>query len=63
MPTYDYVCDCGHKETRRDVPVADRDANWCICGKRMARVWTSPAIQFKGPGFYATDYKRKDSKP
>jgi putative FmdB family regulatory protein len=28
------------------------------CGGEMHRVYTAPAIQFNGPGFYVNDYKK-----
>jgi len=34
-----------------------------LCGKGpVARLISSPAIQFKGEGWYVTDYARKDKK-
>lgn len=33
-----------------------------ICGEPVERLVSAPAIQFKGSGFYITDYARKDGK-
>jgi putative FmdB family regulatory protein len=32
------------------------------CGGAMKKLLSSPAIQFKGSGFYKTDYAKSDSK-
>jgi putative FmdB family regulatory protein len=61
MPLYEYQCDaCGHRfETIQkfsDAPVAT-----CTkCGKGpVHKLFSSPAIQFKGSGWYITDYAQK----
>lgn len=62
MPLYEYQCDtCGHRFERiqkfSDPPVA-------ICpvdGGPVKKLLSSPAIQFKGSGWYITDYARKPS--
>ncbi len=61
MPTYDYVCDnCNTGETRRDIPVNERNQQWChTCYEPLTRLIDAPAIHFKGSGFYVNDYKRK----
>ena len=61
MPLYEYECDaCGQRfELIRkfsDPPVESCAA----CGKGpVRRLLSSPAIQFKGSGFYITDYAQK----
>lgn len=65
MPTYEYRCTaCGHEfekfQKMSDEPIRDCPE----CGQESAeRVISSGAgLIFKGPGFYATDYrKEKDS--
>ncbi|MBI3046819.1 MAG: zinc ribbon domain-containing protein [Acidobacteria bacterium] len=61
MPLYEYECDaCGqHFELIRRF--ADPDVDICaVCGKGpVRRLLSSPAIQFKGSGWYITDYARK----
>ena len=61
MPLYEYVCDaCGHRfEIIQKFSDAAPDA--CpSCGKGpVVRQFSSPAIQFKGSGFYITDYAQK----
>jgi putative FmdB family regulatory protein len=61
MPLYEYQCDaCGHRFEliRRfsDVPV--ESCPHCQSGP-VRRLQSAPAIQFKGSGFYITDYARQ----
>jgi putative FmdB family regulatory protein len=57
MPTYSYVCDiCGEKFDR--FVRFSEDPNHVACPNHhqaVRRVFTTPAIVFKGKGFYATD--------
>ena len=60
MPLYEYECDaCGHRfeviQKFSDPPVAVCRA----CGGTVRKLLSSPAIQFKGSGWYITDYARK----
>ncbi len=61
MPLYEYRCDaCGHRfEVIQKFSDPPPDA--CVkCGKGpMERLQSSPAIQFKGTGWYITDYAQK----
>jgi putative FmdB family regulatory protein len=62
MPLYEYQCDaCGH---RFEViqKFSDPLVESCpVCGKPVRKLLSSPAIQFKGSGWYITDYARKGS--
>jgi putative FmdB family regulatory protein len=63
MPLYEYQCEaCGN---RFEViqKFSDPPAETCkACGKGpVQRLQSSPAIQFKGSGWYITDYARKGS--
>jgi putative FmdB family regulatory protein len=62
MPLYEYECDsCGH---RFEVIQKFSDAlvDKCPkCGAVVHKLMSSPAIQFKGSGWYITDYAKKDS--
>lgn len=63
MPLYEYHCEsCGH---RFEViqKFSDDPVSVCPnCGKGpVVKLLSSPAIQFKGSGWYITDYARKDS--
>ena len=62
MPLYEYECDeCGRRfELIRkfsDPPVT----NCTTCNGSVRKLFSSPAIQFKGTGWYVTDYARKPS--
>lgn len=55
MPVYDYKCrDCGVNliESRS---IHEPGPAHCMCGGDLLRVFSAPAVQFKGPGFYKTD--------
>jgi putative FmdB family regulatory protein len=61
MPLYEYECDgCGGRfELIRKF--SDPSVELCeLCGKGpVRRLQSAPAIQFKGSGFYITDYARQ----
>ena len=62
MPLYEYQCDaCGHRfETIQKY--SDPPQTECPkCGGVVRKLQSAPAIQFKGSGWYITDYARKDS--
>ena len=59
MPTYEYRCTKGHsfEVTQR---INDPPLTKCqVCGRPVQRVMHSPAVHFKGSGFYNTDYGTK----
>jgi putative FmdB family regulatory protein len=59
MPTYDYLCENGHRFecVQR---FSDDPLQTCVeCGAPVQRVLHAPAIHYKGSGFYATDYGSK----
>src|SRR5436305_1513013 len=61
MPLYEYDCDgCGRRfELIRKF--SDPPVDTCPhCGGKVHKLFSSPAIQFKGSGFYITDYAKKD---
>ena len=63
MPLYEYECDvCAHRfeviQKFTDPPPAACPK----CGGAVTKLLSSPAIQFKGSGFYLTDYGRSGSK-
>jgi putative FmdB family regulatory protein len=64
MPLYEYECEaCGQRfEMIRKFSDAPLEA--CrLCGKGpVEKLLSSPAIQFKGEGWYITDYARKGKK-
>ena len=62
MPLYEYKCDaCGHRfETIQKF--SDPLVDACpTCGGHVHKLFSSPAIQFKGSGFYITDYPKGDT--
>ena len=60
MPLYEYRCQqCGH-EFEVIQKFSDPLLETCeSCGGRLQKLLSSPAIQFKGAGWYITDYSRK----
>ena len=62
MPLYEYQCTkCGER-TEILQRVSDPPYSHCPkCGGEVKKLISSPAIQFKGSGFYKTDYA--SSKP
>lgn len=63
MPTYEYKCSACDHAFERFQKISDRPVRTCPeCGKRRVRrlISSGGGLLFKGPGFYATDY-RKDS--
>ena len=61
MPLYEYQCDaCGHRFEKIQ-KFSDPLLEVCAkCGKGPVRkLLSSPAIQFKGSGWYITDYAKK----
>lgn len=60
MPIYEYQCDgCADrfeiKQSMKDAPLTTCPR----CGKHVQRLISSPAIMFKGSGWYVTDYSDK----
>ena len=65
MPLYEYECDACHQRFEKIQKFSDQPLEVCAkCGKGPVRkLLSSPAIQFKGSGWYITDYaKGKESK-
>jgi len=62
LPLYEYLCPkCGRFELIRKF--SDATVTTCpTCGSEVQKLLSAPAIQFKGTGWYITDYARKDGK-
>src|SRR5258707_12176450 len=62
LPLYEYKClKCG-KKTEKIESVSGPFLKKCPhCGGKVERVQSAPAIQFKGSGWYVTDYAGKSS--
>jgi putative FmdB family regulatory protein len=62
MPNYEYLCTkCGHsfEQIRK---FSDKQLRKCPeCGGVLEQVISAPAVQFKGSGWYVTDYAKKGS--
>jgi putative FmdB family regulatory protein len=64
VPLYEYECTKCHKKTERIESVAGPHLRKCPhCGGKVERLLGAPAIQFKGAGWYVTDYAGKKSAP
>jgi len=62
MPIYEYRCKKCEKRTEVLVRAPAKPPTRCReCGGRLEKLISSPAIQFKGEGWYVTDYARKGS--
>jgi putative FmdB family regulatory protein len=60
MPLYEYHCEkCGQdfevRHGMEDPPLKKHDD----CGGRVTQKFSTSSLQFKGTGFYETDYKNK----
>ncbi len=63
MPIYEYQCqNCGHHLERiqrlSDLPLSECEE----CGGELKKLISAPAFQFKGTGWYVTDYAKKGSE-
>jgi putative FmdB family regulatory protein len=63
MPLYEFECEVCKKRFERIQKFTDPTPEVCPhCGKSPVRkLLSSPAIQFKGSGFYITDYAKKST--
>ena len=63
MPLYEYECQkCGRRTEKIesvDVPHVKKCPH---CGGKVERLVAARAIQFKGAGWYVTDYAKKSSR-
>ena len=62
MPLYEYQCKkCGHRFEKIQ-KFSDKPVKKCPdCGGPVEQVISAPAVQFKGSGWYVTDYAKKSS--
>ncbi len=63
MPLYEYECDSCLQRFEKIRKFSDPPLEACgLCGGGPIRkLFSSPAIQFKGSGFYITDYAKKSA--
>jgi putative FmdB family regulatory protein len=63
MPIYEYECRKCKAHTEAFQKVTDKPLTKCPkCGGRLEKRISAPAIQFKGSGWYVTDYAGKATK-
>jgi putative FmdB family regulatory protein len=59
MPLYEYVCQKCARRTEVIQAFGERRIRMCPhCGGKVKKAFSAPAIQFKGSGFYITDYAK-----
>lgn len=64
MPIYEYVCSKCGRRTEVIQRVGEAPLKTCEhCGGRLKKAISAPAIQFKGSGWYVTDYAGKSGQP
>lgn len=64
MPLYEYECEaCGHRfeviQKFSDAPIEKCP----VCGSAVHKLQSAPAFQFKGTGWYVTDYAKSSASP
>ena len=63
MPIYEYECRKCQSHTEAFQKLSDKPLTKCKkCGGRLDKVISRSAIQFKGSGWYVTDYAAKATK-
>src|SRR5690348_4602993 len=62
MPLYEYQCKkCGHRFEKIQ-KFSDKMVKKCPeCGGVVEQMISAPAVQFKGSGWYVTDYAKKST--
>ncbi|MBC7362270.1 MAG: zinc ribbon domain-containing protein [Candidatus Aminicenantes bacterium] len=62
MPIYEYRCKKCHRQFEILQKLNEKSLDKCPeCGGQLTKLISSPAIQFKGSGWYITDYAHKNS--
>lgn len=62
MPLYEYQCKSCEERVEAIQRFSDPPYTICpTCGGELKKLISSPAIQFKGSGFYLTDYGKGNS--
>ncbi len=60
MPLYEYKCDACGATFEMIQRFSDPPVEKCrVCGGPVHKLLSAPAIQFKGSGWYVTDYAKK----
>jgi len=64
VPLYEYQCKSCHSLTERIQKFSDPPLSICPhCGGELEQLISAPAVQFKGAGWYVTDYAKKSGTP
>ena len=64
MPLYEYECKKCKRRVEKIQKYSDPILTVCeSCGGKLERMISSPAIRFKGSGWYVNDYAKKSSAP
>ncbi|MGH7255818.1 MAG: FmdB family zinc ribbon protein [Nitrospirales bacterium] len=64
MPIYEYQCESGEHRFEVQQKFSDPPLTTCTqCGLPVQKLISSPAIMFKGSGWYVTDYSNKLKPP
>ena len=64
MPLYEYKCKSCGRTVEKLQKFSDPPFATCeFCKGELERLLSSSAIQFKGSGWYVTDYAKKSSAP
>jgi putative FmdB family regulatory protein len=62
LPLYEYKCEkCGHQFEKIEGHNASTTKKCPKCGAKAQRMLSAAAIQFKGSGWYVTDYAKSGS--
>jgi putative FmdB family regulatory protein len=62
VPLYEYECQDCHFRFEKLQRLSDPPPPKCPeCGGKISQLLSAPAVQFKGSGWYVTDYARKGS--
>jgi putative FmdB family regulatory protein len=62
VPLFEFECHTCHHRFERIQSFSGADPACVKCGGKVERLLTAPAVQFKGSGWYATDYPKPGSK-
>ena len=62
VPLYEYECQACHFRFEKLQRLSDPPPPKCReCGGKIAQMMSTSSVQFKGSGWYVTDYQRKGS--
>jgi putative FmdB family regulatory protein len=64
MPIYEYKCSECEARVEKMQKISDAPLTVCeACGGKLEKQWSLSGIQFKGAGWYVTDYTNKTKDP